>query len=94
MCKQYLILSVIIYSNVSALNGAYLKVSGWQYIQPAFIIYINLFLKSHNANTNFNCRLICICPPGILNDHKSIWIHWKNIERNCVNLKSHYAAFL
>ena len=62
--KQYLILSLIIYSNVSALNGAFLKVSGWQYIQPAFII--NLFLKSHNANTNSNCHLIYICWPGIL----------------------------
>ena len=38
MSKQYLILSLIIYSNVSALNGAFLKVSGWQYIQPGFII--------------------------------------------------------
>ena len=49
MSKQYLILSLIIYSNVSALNGAFLKVSGRQYIQPGFII--NFFLKSRNANT-------------------------------------------
>ena len=55
MSKQYLILSLIIYnySNVSALNGAFLKVSGRQYIQPGFII--NFFLKSCNANTNSNC---------------------------------------
>ena len=64
MSKQYLILSLIIYSNVSALNGAFLKVSGRQYIQPGFII--NFFLKSRNANTNSNCHLICICRPGIL----------------------------
>ena len=40
MSKQYLILSLIIYSNVSALNGAFLKVSGRQYIQPGFITVV------------------------------------------------------
>ena len=64
MSKQNLFLSFIIYSNVSAVKAAFLKVVGQQYIQPAFII--NLFLKSRNANANSNCHLTCICRPAIL----------------------------
>ena len=64
MTKQYLILSLISYPNVSALNGAFLKVSGGQYIHSAFMI--NLSLKSRNANTNKTSHCHFICQPGTL----------------------------
>jgi hypothetical protein len=37
MSKQYLIMSLIIYSNISELNGGFLKVSDQQNMQSAFI---------------------------------------------------------
>ena len=92
LSKHYLILSLIIYSNVSALNGAFLKVSGRQYIQPGFII--NFFLKSRNANTNSNATsyaYVGLAFSKITSPFKSVE---KNIERNCVKPKKNIMQLL
>ena len=92
MTKQYLILSLISYSNVSALNGAFLKVSGRQYIQPAFII--NLSLKITQCKYKQKILTATSCVGLALSKITTQFKFFEKTLKKMCKTKNHTAAFL